>query len=281
MERLAFSVIWEVTPDAEVRQGAAGYAAVVRSTRRELHTLLEHSDGVDADCMPHLHAASAHAQAAYACVHTIHARQKAEAADKWHEPASRHALAQQAAVTKVGAVNDPLIRRSIHAATCTPPASTFSSLGRPRGLCLMNCCCIFLCRKPSSRPHLTSDDSTCLSPIATGGVQPVHQVSDPQLVFRPALTNHTLFCIPAALQVVSSQFSKSIIRSRAALTYAEAQSRIDDERLTDELSVSSLRDAACLCFRLCAWPHRRAVGEPSGILQWADTHCLCLLVCVA
>lgn len=33
-----------------------------------------------------------------------HARQKAEAADKWHEPASRHALAQQTAVTHVGAV---------------------------------------------------------------------------------------------------------------------------------------------------------------------------------
>ncbi len=46
-----------------------------------------------------------------------HARQKAEAADKWHEPASRHALAEQTAVTKVGAVNDPMIRRSIHAAT--------------------------------------------------------------------------------------------------------------------------------------------------------------------
>ena len=50
----------------------------------------------------------------------IYARQKAEAADKWHEPASRHALAEQTAVTKVGAVNDPLIRRSIHAATPHP-----------------------------------------------------------------------------------------------------------------------------------------------------------------
>jgi exosome complex exonuclease DIS3/RRP44 len=37
--------------------------------------------------------------------------------------------------------------------------------------------------------------------------------------------------------VVSSTFTKSVIRSRAALTYAEAQSRIDDPRLTDELSV--------------------------------------------
>jgi exosome complex exonuclease DIS3/RRP44 len=34
----------------------------------------------------------------------------------------------------------------------------------------------------------------------------------------------------------SSTFTKSIIRSRAALTYAEAQTRIDDARLTDELT---------------------------------------------
>ncbi|EFN55177.1 hypothetical protein CHLNCDRAFT_35599 [Chlorella variabilis] len=39
-------------------------------------------------------------------------------------------------------------------------------------------------------------------------------------------------------EVVSSQFTKSVIRSRAALTYAEAQSRIDDARLTDELSIN-------------------------------------------
>lgn len=32
------------------------------------------------------------------------------------------------------------------------------------------------------------------------------------------------------------RFTKSVIKSRAALTYAEAQTRIDDERLTDEVS---------------------------------------------
>lgn len=37
-------------------------------------------------------------------------------------------------------------------------------------------------------------------------------------------------------EVVGTQFTKSVIRSRAALTYAEAQSRIDDTRLTDEIS---------------------------------------------
>ncbi|KAK9823835.1 hypothetical protein WJX72_005833 [[Myrmecia] bisecta] len=40
--------------------------------------------------------------------------------------------------------------------------------------------------------------------------------------------------------VVSVRFTKSVIKSRAALTYAEAQSRIDDERLHDEIS-NSLR----------------------------------------
>lgn len=39
-------------------------------------------------------------------------------------------------------------------------------------------------------------------------------------------------------EVVSSQFTKSLIRSRAAMTYEEAQSRIDDVRLTDELSTN-------------------------------------------
>ena len=34
------------------------------------------------------------------------------------------------------------------------------------------------------------------------------------------------------------RFTKSVIKSQAALTYAEAQSRIDDERLHDTLSTS-------------------------------------------
>ena len=32
------------------------------------------------------------------------------------------------------------------------------------------------------------------------------------------------------------RFTKSVIKSRAALTYAEAQTRIDDTRLTDDVS---------------------------------------------
>ncbi len=37
-------------------------------------------------------------------------------------------------------------------------------------------------------------------------------------------------------RVISSSFTKSVIKSRAALTYAEAQTRIDDERMQDELT---------------------------------------------
>lgn len=39
-------------------------------------------------------------------------------------------------------------------------------------------------------------------------------------------------------QIVSTRFTKSIIRSRAALTYAEAQARMEDARLTDEITTS-------------------------------------------
>lgn len=74
-------------------------------------------------------------------------------------------------------------------------------------------------------------------------------------------------------QVVSSSFTKSIIRSRAALTYAEAQSRIDDARLTDELSVS----CAAWC-GAASWPCERWQGRVlvQGMVQgwcrsqWVD-----------
>lgn len=39
-------------------------------------------------------------------------------------------------------------------------------------------------------------------------------------------------------EIVSTQFFKSVIRSRAALTYAEAQMRIDDPNLSDEVTKS-------------------------------------------
>ena len=39
-------------------------------------------------------------------------------------------------------------------------------------------------------------------------------------------------------EIVSTRFTKSIIRSRAALTYAEAQLRIDDSKLTDPITAS-------------------------------------------
>jgi exosome complex exonuclease DIS3/RRP44 len=35
---------------------------------------------------------------------------------------------------------------------------------------------------------------------------------------------------------VATTFGKSVIKSRAAMTYAEAQARIDDPRLEDEVT---------------------------------------------
>jgi exosome complex exonuclease DIS3/RRP44 len=48
-------------------------------------------------------------------------------------------------------------------------------------------------------------------------------------------------------EVLSMRFTKSVIASRAALTYAEAQTRIDDERLHDEVTLSE----QCGCARQC------------------------------
>lgn len=36
---------------------------------------------------------------------------------------------------------------------------------------------------------------------------------------------------------LARRFTKSVIRSRAALTYAEAQTRLDDDRLHDEVRI--------------------------------------------
>ena len=42
-------------------------------------------------------------------------------------------------------------------------------------------------------------------------------------------------------QIVSSTFTRALIKSTAALTYAEAQARMDDEKLDDELTLSLRR----------------------------------------
>ncbi|XP_064482242.1 exosome complex exonuclease RRP44-like [Ornithodoros turicata] len=62
-----------------------------------------------------------------------------------------------------------------------------------------------------------------------------------------------LWEMTAQAEVVSTQFHKTIIRSRAALTYAEAQARIDDVSAKDELS-ESLRNLNRLAKQL---KHRR------------------------
>ena len=42
-------------------------------------------------------------------------------------------------------------------------------------------------------------------------------------------------------QVKMCRFTKSVIRSKAALSYAEAQTRMDDKRLHDEITVGLRR----------------------------------------
>jgi hypothetical protein len=43
-------------------------------------------------------------------------------------------------------------------------------------------------------------------------------------------------------EILSTRFTKGVIRSRAALTYAEAQARIDDPSQTDEVTTGETRD---------------------------------------
>jgi exosome complex exonuclease DIS3/RRP44 len=47
-----------------------------------------------------------------------------------------------------------------------------------------------------------------------------------------------LWEVDEGANILNTTFTKSVIRSRASLTYAEAQSRIDDTSMTDELTVS-------------------------------------------
>lgn len=67
----------------------------------------------------------------------------------------------------------------------------------------------------------------------------------------------------AGVRVGRARFTKSIIRSRAAMTYAEAQSRIDDARMQDDITVglrTLLRIARVL----------RAARAARGALQLAS-----------
>ncbi|KAK9797008.1 hypothetical protein WJX73_004308 [Symbiochloris irregularis] len=64
-------------------------------------------------------------------------------------------------------------------------------------------------------------------------------------------------------ELVGCRFTKSVIRSRAAFTYAEAQARIDDARMTDELS-EGLRKMNAYAKK------RRAARAAAGALQLAS-----------
>ncbi|GFR51506.1 hypothetical protein Agub_g13921 [Astrephomene gubernaculifera] len=77
------------------------------------------------------------------------------------------------------------------------------------------------------------------------------------------LTFSVLWEVDEVANILATRFTKAVIRSRASLTYAEAQSRIDDPHMTDELT-SSLRTMNRLAKLLRA---RRAAA---GALQLAS-----------
>ncbi|KIY91276.1 putative Exosome complex exonuclease RRP44 [Monoraphidium neglectum] len=64
-------------------------------------------------------------------------------------------------------------------------------------------------------------------------------------------------------EILSTRFTKGVIRSRAALTYAEAQARIDDPSQTDEVT-TGLRHLLSLAKKL------RAGRVARGALQLAS-----------
>lgn len=77
------------------------------------------------------------------------------------------------------------------------------------------------------------------------------------------LTFSVLWEMTPDAHIVSSRFTKGLIRSRAALTYAEAQARIDDPALSDELT-AGLRTLMSLS------KHLRARRYEAGALQLAS-----------
>lgn len=62
-----------------------------------------------------------------------------------------------------------------------------------------------------------------------------------------------LWEVDADAHIVSTSFTKAVIQSRAALTYGEAQARMDDARLQDEITVSlrTMNRLAKVCACVC------------------------------
>ena len=67
---------------------------------------------------------------------------------------------------------------------------------------------------------------TCSPPA-----RPPHRGGEERLTFS------VLWEMSPEIEVVSTTFTKGLIKSRAALTYKEAQARIDDVRGQDELTM--------------------------------------------
>ena len=78
-------------------------------------------------------------------------------------------------------------------------------------------------------------------------------------------------------QVVDVVFTKSIICSKKSFTYEEAQVRIDDPQMTDELtqSIRRLNDLAKVWFRCVSSVSKLAFeGPPAFGLTAPGEHCM-------
>ena len=116
-----------------------------------------------------------------------------------------------------------------------------------------------------------------LNPSSPNGLRPEHTPTDipeRRTAPRPVLP-HFHFCRHLNLGAFPSQdkalscprrFTKSVIKSRAALTYAEAQSRIDDTRLHDEANLFAAATTCCSA-RPCQTAASLVLGALTILLQ--------------
>ena len=80
---------------------------------------------------------------------------------------------------------------------------------------------------------------------------PHRRPANPRRCEVERLAFSVLWEVDEQANILNTHFTKSVIKSRASLTYQEAQSRIDDPSMTDELTVS---------LRWGSWGQLRAVG---------------------
>jgi exosome complex exonuclease DIS3/RRP44 len=74
----------------------------------------------------------------------------------------------------------------------------------------------------------------------------------------------------AEAEIVSVSFTKSIIKSSAALSYVEAQARMDDRCVLQSTEFQTASLLFCLCFCLCI-----NLFLPAHLVLVPSQHCIC------